>query len=200
MMFEAAELKFDKEKPKIYLNEKDKKYAEDFINKNKINTANLIGIHMGSSPRWPSKVWSKDKVKEFIIESNKIGQEVLLFGGPDELAKMENLVSELKENKIKFYQNNPHNSDKEFASLINICQKVICSDSFALHVAIALGKPTVGLFFCTSPSEVESYGILKKIVSPMLYEFFPERQDQYSEDLVNSISSKDVLDALNNNK
>ena len=61
-------------------------------------------------------------------------------------------------------------------------------------------KKTVALFFCTSPEEVEGYGHLKKLVSPMLYDFFPEKQDQYSEELVNSISAEEVLKAINSFK
>jgi len=44
--------------------------------------------------------------------------------------------------------------------------------------------------------------LLKKLVSPLLYDFFPEKQDIYSEKLVNSISVEEVLKALasfNNN-
>ena len=73
---------------------------------------------------------------------------------------------------------------------------MVCSDSLALHVSLALKKPTIGLFFCTSPNEVEDYGVLRKIVSPMLYEFFPEKMDQYSEELVKSISADEVLNAI----
>ena len=66
----------------------------------------------------------------------------------------------------------------------------------ALHVALALKKPTVGLFFCTSPNEVEGYGLLIKLVSPLLNDYFPEKSDQYSEELVNSISVEEVLESL----
>ena len=33
-------------------------------------------------------------------------------------------------------------------------------------------------------------------MSPKLYDFFPEKSDQYNEDLVNSISVDEVLNAL----
>jgi len=69
----------------------------------------------------------------------------------------------------------------------------VCSDSFALHVSIALKKPTIGLFFCTSPHEIEGYGILKKIVSFKLEDFFPERMNEYDEGLVKSILAETVL-------
>lgn len=196
MMFEAAELPYNKEDFLIYLTEEDKKYAGEFIKKNKIGDEKIIGIHMGAGPRWPSKAWSKEKIKEFIIKVKEKGYEILLFGGPDEIDEHHKLIQELDKENIKIYQNNPHNSNREFVALVNLCDKVVCSDSFALHVATALKKQTTCLFFVTSPDEIETYGIVKKIVSPMLNEFFPEKSDQYSEELVNSISVNEVLEAL----
>ena len=102
----------------------------------------------------------------------------------------------LKNEGISIYRNDPQNTKGQFAALISLCSAVVCSDSFAMHVALGLGKKTVALFFVTSPAEVESYGLLKKIVSPKLMEFFPERSDEYNEDLVKSIRADEVLDAL----
>ena len=73
---------------------------------------------------------------------------------------------------------------------------MICSDSFALHVALGLGKKTIALFFCTSPHEVEGYGILRKIVSPYLHDYFPERSNEYSEHLAKSIPAEQVIEAM----
>ena len=196
MMFEAADLPYFKEMPRIYLTNKDKIFAENFLKEKGINKDKLIGIHMGAGARWPSKAWSKEKIKEFITKAYKKSYQVLLFGGPEEVGKVDNILSELEQEGIIIHKNNPNNSNKEFASLVNICKKMICSDSFSLHVSLALGKPTIGLFFCTPPDEVESYGLLKKIISPLIKDFFPEKMDQYSKDLVNSISSEEVLNAL----
>ena len=195
MMFMAAELPYDKDKYfcGIYLNEKDRKYAEDFVKNNKIETEKLIGIHMGAASRWPSKVWHPDRVKEFIKRAKNEGYNVLLFGGPNEVEAHRKLAEELKKEGIDIYQNKPSNTKKEFASLVNLCKVMICSDSLSLHVALSLKKETIGLFFCTSPDEVEGYKYLKKIISPMLYDFFPERSDEYSEELVKSISADIVL-------
>jgi len=198
MMFEAIELPYNKEHCTIYLDKEDEKYAEEFVRENKINTEKLIGIHMGAGPRWPSKAWAKEKIKEFIKAAEQKGYEILLFGGPNEIEIHQVIIQDLKKQGTRVYHNNPSNTDKQFTSLINICKKMICSDSFALHISLALKKPTIGLFFCTTPHEIEGYGLLKKIVSPMLYDFFPEKQDQYSEELINSISVEEVLEALTN--
>ncbi|MBM3233799.1 glycosyltransferase family 9 protein [Candidatus Pacearchaeota archaeon] len=203
MMFQAAELEWKKQKSEIFLNKKDKKYAQDFLRNNMIK-GKIIGIHLGASPRWPSKAWHPSQVKEFIIKSRKKEYNILLFGGPDEINRYSKFAEELGNEGIKIFLNNPQNSNKEFSSLVNICDMMICSDSLALHVALALNKPVIGLFFCTSPDEIEDYNLLKKLVSPMLKEFFPEKSDLYDENLVKSISASQVFNEaekiLNKNK
>ena len=196
MMFESAELEYKKQQPKLCFSEQDLDYAKNFVLKNNIQTEKLIGIHMGASSRWPSKAWSEEKIKEFIIKAKNKRYNILLFGGPEEKEKQKKLINELTQEGIIVHNNDPLNTKREFAALVNLCDKMVCADSLSLHVALALNKPTIGLFFCTSPNEVECYNCLTKIISPKLYDFFPEKSDQYNEDLVNSISVDEVLNAL----
>lgn len=200
MMFESAELKWKNQHCPIFLSKKDEQYAENFVKENNINLKKLIGIHMGASPRWPSKVWHEDNLKEFIEKAKQKGYEILLFGGPNEEEKHRKLVEELESKGVKVFINNPKNTLKEFTSLVNICEKMVCSDSLALHVSLAMRKPTMGLFFCTTPHEVEDYNLLKKIISPKFEEFFPEKMDQFDEKLIKSISSDEVLSAIEDKK
>ncbi len=199
MMFETAELPYKKQHHSIELGEKHKKYANEFIKHNNINPENLIGIHLGASSRWPSKKWHLDNLKEFIKKLSEKGKEILLFGGPNEPKEQEDIFNELKNKGLNIHKNNPNNSLLEFASLVNNCKAMVCSDSLALHIALGLKKPTIGLFFCTSPDEVEDYeGLLTKIVSPKQGEFFPNKMDQYNEELIKSVSVEEVLKALDN--
>ncbi len=197
MMFEAADIPYNKEHVSIILDNEDLKYARGFIKNNNIKTEKLIGIHIGASPRWPSKVWHEENLKEFIKKAKAKGYEILLFGGPDEIDRHNNILTELRDNNTFVHVNNPNNTDRQFTALVNICKAMICSDSFALHVSLALKKPTIGLFFCSSPDEIEDYGLLQKIVSPMLYDFFPEKMNEHNEELTKSIKAEEVLLALN---
>jgi len=196
MMFEAAEMRFNMEHAEIALSDEDKEYASDFIKLNGINTKKLIGIHMGASPRWPSKVWHESRMEEFIVKAEKKGYQILLFGGPNESEKQASFAEKLAKKGVKIFRNNPGNTHKEFAALVERCKIIVCSDSFALHIAISMKIPTVALFFCTSPWEIENYGFLKEVVSPMLEEFFPERSDEYNEELVRSITADKVLEEV----
>jgi heptosyltransferase-2 len=52
---------------------------------------------------------------------------------------------------------------------------LVAGDSLPMHFALGSGVRTVTLFTCTSPWEIYDYGILTKIVSPLLGEFFYKR-------------------------
>jgi ADP-heptose:LPS heptosyltransferase len=198
MMFMAAEIPYKKEHTGLILNERDLQYADIFLRGNKINKEKLIGIHMGASPRWPSKVWDEENLEEFVIKSKNKGYEILLFGGPQEVKSHRSLIEKLDAKGIHIFRNNPYNTDGQFASLVNSCKTMVCSDSFSLHISIALKRPTIGLFFSTPYHEIESYGYLNVIASPRLKEFFPEKMDQYDKDLTQSISANQVLEKIEN--
>ncbi len=196
MMFEAAELDYNEEGYEIKLSKKDLDYASDYKKKNNLPDSKIIGIHIGASSRWPSKVWAEEEVFEFVKKASKKGFNILLFGGPNEAEKHGVLAKKLEKEKIKIFRNNASNTKSEFAALVSLCDIMVCSDSFALHVSVGLKKQTVALFFCTSPWEVESYNLVKKIVSPMLERFFPQKMNEFDEELVKSISSQQVLDII----
>jgi heptosyltransferase-2 len=53
---------------------------------------------------------------------------------------------------------------------------VVCGDSLPMHLAIGSGIRCVALFNCTSPWEIHDYGILTKVISPLLEQFFYRRE------------------------
>lgn len=196
MIFNAIELPYKKQHHQIILSDYEKVYANNFLRKNNLNTDKLIGIHFGASSRWPCKKWHKDNLIEFIKKAHKKDYKILLFAGSEETQEQADLFKNLSEKGINIFLNNPKNSIFEFASLVNLCKIMITADSLSMHISLSLKKPTIALFFCTSPDEVEDYNLLTKVISPSLKDFFPEKSDQYSEELVKSISSEEVLNLL----
>lgn len=190
MVFEICELRYKKEECIL---EFDDRYGKDFLRKNHFGMSDkFIGIHMGSAPRWQSKVWSNEKIIEF---AKKIKEhKIILFAGPNEAVMQKELIALLDGSGIKVYGSDPNNTIKEFISLVNICEMMVVNDSMALHVSIALKKKTIALFFCTPPWEIEDYGRVKRITSPLLNDYF--YLNEYSEELVNSITSDEVYEAF----
>jgi ADP-heptose:LPS heptosyltransferase len=52
---------------------------------------------------------------------------------------------------------------------------LVGGDSLPMHFALGTGTCCVTLFTCTSPWEIYDYGIQRKIISPLLGQFFYER-------------------------
>lgn len=124
----------------------------------------LIGIEDRAGGVWPTKCWSRYQ----------------------ELA---NLLSKLGY-QIKFFRQ--RQTVAEYADDINECEFVICGDTLAMHLAVALDKRVVALFTCTSPHEIYGYGKLAKVVSPLLYQYFYRRE--YCPEAANAISTASVAE------
>src|ERR1044071_6701681 len=71
---------------------------------------------------------------------------------------------------------------------------LVSGDSLPMHFALGTGTPCVSLFTCTSPWEIDDYGVQRKIVSPLLEEFFYKREcDQRA---TTAISVDEVFNAV----
>ena len=190
MMFGIIELPYNKQD--LILNINNKEFENKFKKENKITEKDkVIGINIGSDKRWPSKAISKEKIIELIKKIQKENDyKIILLAGPQEIEKQEEIIKE-----VEVLYNDPNNTLKEFSSIINICHLIITGDTLALHLATALKKKVIALFFCTPPWEVEDYNRIKKIVSPLLDKYF--YCDYYNEELVNSISTNEILEDIN---
>ena len=196
MFFEICDLPYNKQPISINITEQAKQNINQFLEENSLKDKKIIGFNIGSSPRWPSKAWHPEKIKECIKKLKEKGYEIILLGGSEEIESMNDLQSSIESEGIKIYSKNTSNSLQEFFALINACDKIICADTLAAHIALGLGKPILELFFCTPPWEIESYNTGKKITSSKLLDFFPQKMDQYDEELVKSIDVEEVINSL----
>ena len=194
IIFEICKMKYNKEEIILELTNKDKSYGTLFMKKHHIKKSDkIIGVNIGAGPRWIAKSWNIGLIIELIKKLYK-NYKVLLLAGPEEVRIQKDILLKLKKEKIIVIPNNPQNNLKEFASVMNICSLIITGDTMALHLAVGLKKEVVALFFCTPPWEIESYGKIKKIVSPLLdNNLFSE---EYNEELSNSISVKEVFKTI----
>jgi len=71
---------------------------------------------------------------------------------------------------------------------------LVSGDSLPMHFALAVGTRCVSLFTCTSPWEIYDYGIMCKITSPLLAEFFFKRG--MDERAIRAIPLEQVLTAV----
>ena len=71
---------------------------------------------------------------------------------------------------------------------------LVGGDSLPMHLALGTDTRCVTLFTCTSPWEIYDYGIQKKLVSPLLKEFFYKRG--YDERATTAITVDEVFGAV----
>lgn len=107
-----------------------------------------VAVAADAGPVWPMKKWAYyDELKE---ELEKAGLAVNM------LPKRSSLLEHLAD--------------------VRNHRCLVGGDSLPMHFALGTGTRCVSLFTCTSPWEIHGYGILEKLVSPLLEGYFYQRE------------------------
>src|SRR5438874_1344786 len=125
-----------------------------------------VAIAADAGPVWPMKRWAYYQQLKRHLEDTGLAVNVL----PKRSSLLEHL-----------------------ADVRNHCC-LVGGDSLPMHLALGTGTRCVTLFTCTSPWEIYDYGIQKKIVSPVLEEFFYKRGDDQR--ATSAISVDEVLNTV----
>lgn len=194
LIFEACNIPYNKEKPILNISNKELDFGKNFMAENNLSKEDfIVGINIGSSSRWKSKFWGNEQIKELIRKIPR-KNKIIIFGGPNEIQKQKELVEIMKKEGIDLLTNNPKNSLMEFATVINLCDTIVCGDTLAMHMASSLGKNSISLFFSTPSWEVEDYNLIKKISSPLLEKYFFVGEPV--PELMGSIPVEEVVDLI----
>lgn len=150
----------------------------------------VIGLNTGAGGRWELKRWREEGYLDLIerLARNHDVQFVLL-GGPEERERNQRLISRSSVPLIDSGCNNPV---RHFAAIVAACNVVICGDTLAMHLSLALGRRTVVLFGPTSAPEIEMYGLGEKVAPAMdclacyktTCDFVPNCMDLITTDMV----------------
>ena len=125
-----------------------------------------VAIGADAGPIWPMKKWAYySKLKE-ALEDQGLNVNVL----PKRSSLLEHL-SDVQNHRC-----------------------VVSGDSLPMHFALGTRTRCVTLFNCTSPWEIYDYGLQKKIVSPLLEEFFYKRG--YDKRATAAITVDEVFNAV----
>jgi heptosyltransferase-2 len=153
----------EKYEPFLRLNNLQRIIKKDFIRKYNLGSKRLIvGLNTGSGERWPKDL-PLDKTLNLINFLDKnLGATILLFGGLNEEKRNREIM---KKSKAHIIDTGCGNDIVEFPALVSICNLFITADTLGLHVALALKRRTIVLVGPTSFSEIDMYGIGKKIAA-----------------------------------
>lgn len=119
----------------------------------------IIGVHPGVSlasiqknilKGWPAEKWVQLCEQ---IQTEFVGAEIVLLGGPDDQAIIESIKS--KQNKTpvtNLFGQTP--TIEALATTLNQLDVLICVDSAPMHLAVCLNKPVVALFNSTDETKL----------------------------------------------
>lgn len=125
-----------------------------------------IGIVISDSSHWPTKNWTHLK---------QLGEWLVDVGYSVNFLKRRNTIQQ-------------HIAD------VTGHEVIVCGDSLPMHICIAHKIPCVTLFTCTSPWEIEGYGLLNKVVSPKLHLHY--YKPGLNEEVASSIDNWNVINAI----
>ena len=108
----------------------------------------LVGLHPGGSGRWKTKRWDLDRWARLCDALMQRNIRVVITGGPDEQALGEALLQLTTAKPLVLIG---QTNLMELACLIRRCDAFVAHDSSSLHVAAAMGTPTIALFGPTDP-------------------------------------------------
>jgi heptosyltransferase-2 len=108
----------------------------------------LVGIHPGGSGRWVTKRWDLERWAKLCDTLAERNVQVVVIGGPEERSLGETLARLTRRPPLLLAG---QTSLMELACVIKRCDAFLAHDSSSLHVAAAVGTPTVALFGPTDP-------------------------------------------------
>jgi len=113
----------------------------------------VVAINPGAS--WPSKRWMPERyarVADRLVKED--GVRILILWGPGERPLADRIVQAMSEKAVIA----PETDLKQLTVLIKRCRLLVTGDTGPLHIAAALGVPTVSLFGPSDPARNGPYG------------------------------------------
>lgn len=121
-------------------------------------------IHIHPTSRWMFKAWPAEKMAELILQLGKQGERVVLTAAPaaEERAMIAAIKTQLKAPVVDL---TGALTLKELAALTAHAKLFIGVDSAPMHMAAAMGTPTVALFGPSGEKQWGPWGVVHRIVA-----------------------------------
>jgi len=147
--------------PQLRVSKKDSTCIQALLKKNKITSANKKIVILPSTGYW-TKLWDNTKwarVIESLLKNKKT--KIILLGGPNE-EHFGEIKSLIKRDQQRVFNWIGRLKLLETAALLKEADVLISPDNGIMHMAAALGTPTISLFGPTLPDRWGPYGKIQK--------------------------------------
>jgi heptosyltransferase-2 len=125
-----------------------------------------VGINPGAGAVFANKAWREAGYVELIhsLARRRPDLAFLMLGGSDEAELIARIMRATADAPV--FSAGTDNPLGGFAALIERCAVLVCGDTLALHLAVAVGRRVVSIFGPTCAQEIELFGLGEKIVTP----------------------------------
>jgi heptosyltransferase-3 len=155
----AAGIEPSATKPEIFLTEDEQREARIYLQWLDYETHPLdltkpiVGIHPGAT--WPAKRWLPERFAGLADTiAAKLSAQIVLTAGPNDDEVIQRVLKHSFAN-VKVLRNLPL---RQLAAVLSHCSAYVANDNGTMHIAAALGVPTIGIFgpgedFCNREGE-----------------------------------------------
>lgn len=141
----------------MWVTQEDEAFARAFLERQGFEEASVIGISPGGSASFGGdkaayRHWGVELFSELCdLLQERLKRPLLIFWGPGDEEICKGILQRCKRPPLP----SPKTTVRQMASLMKQCALVIANDGGPLHVAVAMGVPTVSLF---GPVNEKVYG------------------------------------------
>ena len=169
IIYEMAGMHYRGEEYHLPLSPVQQQWCRDFkAERYKRTEETWVGVHTGCGRIFATKQWTMEGFAELIESLYGLDNvRVVLFGGPLEKEFNATLVKRCQSvyGGAALLDAGCDNSLGRFCALVDACDVMVCADTLAMHVAIALRKRVVVFFGSTAEAEVDLFHRGRKIIS-----------------------------------
>jgi heptosyltransferase III len=128
--------------PEIFLTEDEKKESRRYLEWQGIDFSRpIVALHPGGT--WPAKLWPADRfanLADSLIA--KTHAQIILTKGP----KDGDAAGKVESSAVGGVLSLPVLPLRQLAAILSLCSAYVANDSGPMHIAAAVGTPTIGLF------------------------------------------------------
>ena len=140
--FKAVGIEPQHYRTEIFLTEEEKKETRRYLEWQSIDFSKpLIALQPGGT--WPAKLWPAERFSELAdLFTAKLHAQIVLTGGDGDIEVMRK-VERATVGKVLSLPVLPL---RQLAATLSLCSGYVANDSGPMHIAVAVGTPTIGIF------------------------------------------------------